>query len=355
MKAHEAIAARYVVPNELTVWQLYDPDVHGELNRRNLKFKSGWYAGAGVGSTEVAPEGTSGGWYVKDDRDWGYKIFIGQRLFPHWSGELSFVDTGEAGLGNTNPSIEALIPDATISYKIPTVSGSFHLWGPKNDIDMFARVGLSSIINTVSDSRISYEKQTFAQLNVGVGLQWRFAPNWFVRAEYDSFDNDASFIGVSLARYFPIHDTHRIPKTVEAPVVIQPEAEPIPDPVPEQTCQIFNGAIDAIQFQVDSADLTPQSETALNETAKQLMAYPAIAIEIQAHTDSTASEEYNLDLSNRRADRIKSYLQEQGIAPERLIAKGFGETQPRATNETEAGRSLNRRVEFKIIDSTICE
>jgi outer membrane protein OmpA-like peptidoglycan-associated protein len=84
------------------------------------------------------------------------------------------------------------------------------------------------------------------------------------------------------------------------------------------------------------------------------MAFPSIELEIQAHTDSTASEEYNLDLSIRRAETIKLFLQGQGIQAEQLIATGFGESQPRATNDTLEGRALNRRVEFKVLSDKSC-
>ena len=357
MQAHDSYAASYVVPHDEFVWENYNPTQHGDLDTNDLTYKSGWYFGGGLGLTEASPEGTSGGFYVKDDRDWGYKVFLGWRFLPHWSSEVSFVDTGKAGLANKNPAISAMFKEATISYKIPTVSASYHLWGPTRDIDLFARVGISSIMNSVSDDRITYDKQTIAQLNLGAGVQWRFAPKWFVRAEYDGFDNDASMLAISIGRYLGRHDEHRI---IEPTPVVQPpepplEVEPVEAPVPVKTCDIFNGAIEAIQFQTDSADLTETSLERLQEAAQSLQDYPSISIEIQAHTDSNATAEYNLDLSNKRAESIMQFLIENGIASERLTAKGFGESSPRATNDTEEGRALNRRVEFKIIDLTVCE
>ncbi len=338
------------------MWVTYDPALHGELDSSDLTYKSGWYLGGGLGTTEVSPEGSSGGFYVKDDRDWGYKVFLGWRFLPHWSSEVSFVDTGKAGLGNVNPAIAAMFTEATISYKIPTISASYHLFGPERDVDLFARVGVSSIMNSVSDDRITYDKQTFAQLNMGAGIQWRFAPKWFARAEYDGFDNDASMFSISLGRYLGKHYEHRlIESPQEEPKQEIPVVEPEEVPILEDTCDIFNGAIDAIQFQTDSAELTDNSLERLLEAAQSLRNYPRVAIDIQAHTDSNASAEYNLDLSNRRAQTIKKFLEENGIDAERLIAKGFGETIPRATNETEEGRALNRRVEFKVIDLTVCE
>jgi outer membrane protein OmpA-like peptidoglycan-associated protein len=355
--AHDSIAAAYVLPDERFVWRTYNPDVQRSVKKELIHYKPGWFVGGGLGLSEASPEGTSGGFYVKDDRDWGYKIFVGRRQFPHWSAEISYVDTGEAGIGNLNSAIEATIPDATIRYQIPTVSASYHLWGPTRDIDVFGRVGISSIINTVSDDRIPYEKQTPMQLNLGAGVQWRFDPKWFVRAEYDSFDNDASMLSISIGRYLAKHDEHRnidLPELAPPPPPVEPVVVEEPTLI-EETCEQFNGAIDAIQFQVNSDELTEESQAILVESAVGLIEYPSMNIEIQAHTDSSASEEYNQDLSERRAQTIKTFLEEQGVAAERLTAKGFGETQPRATNETEIGRALNRRVEFRLLDDTICD
>lgn len=339
--AHDAIAARFVVPDERFVWREYDPNIDFDLDPEQIEYKRGWFVGGGLGSSEASPEGSSGGFYVKDDRDWGYKVFAGLRLLPHWSGEISYVNTGQAGLGNVNPSIEASFSDATIQYHIPTISGSYHVFGPQRDIDIFGRVGLSSIINTVSDDRIPYEKQTPLQLNLGVGLQWRFDPKWFARLEYDSFDNDASMISVSIGRYFASHDEHR--EIPQLPIVS------------EKTCRQFNSVLDYIAFEIDSAQLTDSSIEPLTVLAKSLIDNPVIQIEILAHTDSSGTEEYNNELSNRRADSIKSFLEEQGVDSSRLKATGFGESQPRASNDTEEGRALNRRVEFKVVNSQICE
>ncbi|MFQ3230338.1 OmpA family protein [Reinekea sp.] len=356
LQAHDSIAASYVVPDDELVWLVYDPDVHGDLSSNDLTFLPGWYAGLGGGSTEVAPEGSSGGFFVEDDRDWGFKIFVGRRFFPHWSGEVSFVDTGEAGLSNNNPSIAATLTNATISYKIPTISGSYHLFGPKKDVDVFGRVGLSAILNTVSDERITYEKQTPLQLNIGGGVQWRFAPKWFLRAEFDSFDNDASFIGLSIGRYIGRHDEHRIiePKAL-VPVVEVPEPVVVEPVMTVETCAKFNGSIDDIRFEVNSAVIVETSYPLLIEASENLKQFPEIVIEVQAHSDSTASDSYNLELSERRAGAIKEFLVQQGIDSERIVAKGYGESQPRASNETAEGRALNRRVEFKLIDNLACE
>lgn len=76
---------------------------------------------------------------------------------------------------------------------------------------------------------------------------------------------------------------------------------------------------------------------------------PTIKIKVQGHTDSIGSEQYNLDLSPKRADAVRDYLIKRGVGADRLIAKGLGESVPIATNDTPEGRAENRRVEFKPI------
>ncbi len=76
---------------------------------------------------------------------------------------------------------------------------------------------------------------------------------------------------------------------------------------------------------------------------------PNIRIEISGFTDNIGTDSYNLDLSKRRAQSVVDYLTKNGVAKARLEAKGYGETEAIATNETDEGRQKNRRTEFKVI------
>jgi outer membrane protein OmpA-like peptidoglycan-associated protein len=105
-----------------------------------------------------------------------------------------------------------------------------------------------------------------------------------------------------------------------------------------------------IYFDFNKATIKPESKPALDNAAKILGDNPTIKVEIQGHTDSVGSAEYNLSLSDKRAWAVVNYLvQNYGIDINRLTAKGYGKTMPIADNSTEAGRALNRRVEFKIL------
>jgi len=104
-----------------------------------------------------------------------------------------------------------------------------------------------------------------------------------------------------------------------------------------------------IYFDFDRYDLKPGSFTELDRVYKFLTDNPDIKIEISAYTDSRGSDEYNLDLSQKRAQSVVNYLILKGINESRLAARGYGKSNPVADNDTEKGRALNRRVEMKII------
>ena len=86
------------------------------------------------------------------------------------------------------------------------------------------------------------------------------------------------------------------------------------------------------------------------DIAYLLKEYPDRQVLVEGHTDSTGTEQYNLGLSQRRADSVVQFLTLNGIAPERAIARGYGKAYPVAGNETTAGRQRNRRVEIVILD-----
>lgn len=101
-----------------------------------------------------------------------------------------------------------------------------------------------------------------------------------------------------------------------------------------------------VNFEFDSAKLTPGAERILDGVAQKLSANENVRVRLEGHTDSIGSDSYNKDLSQRRANSVKDYLTSQGIAASRMQAIGYGEEQPIATNETAAGRAQNRRVEL---------
>ena len=101
-----------------------------------------------------------------------------------------------------------------------------------------------------------------------------------------------------------------------------------------------------VSFDFDSASLKSAFTPTLNKVSDVLQRYPKTVIHVVGHTDSVGSESYNQRLSERRAQSVVDFLASSGVNQGRLYAIGRGELEPRATNETEAGRQLNRRVEL---------
>jgi outer membrane protein OmpA-like peptidoglycan-associated protein len=101
-----------------------------------------------------------------------------------------------------------------------------------------------------------------------------------------------------------------------------------------------------ILFDYDQATLKQESDKQLQHIVTLLLQNPDLEVEIQGHTDNEGEEEYNLILSDKRANTVLQYLQLFGISSERLLAKGYGESQPVTSNDTEEGRAKNRRVEL---------
>jgi len=104
----------------------------------------------------------------------------------------------------------------------------------------------------------------------------------------------------------------------------------------------------AILFDFDSAMLKVSSQDQLKQMAEVFKKYPDTEIVISGHTDNRGSESYNQKLSERRAKAVRDFLVDQGIDPGRLTVVGYGELRPVASNDTEEGRRLNRRVELQI-------
>ncbi|GAM01100.1 MULTISPECIES: OmpA family protein [Sphingomonas] len=104
-----------------------------------------------------------------------------------------------------------------------------------------------------------------------------------------------------------------------------------------------------ITFAYNSSQVQPQFRQTLDQVADILSQYKQTYIDVYGHTDSTGSDAYNQRLSEQRAVSVADYLASRGVQPARIGTRGFGKSQPIASNDTEEGRAANRRVEIKIV------
>jgi OOP family OmpA-OmpF porin len=120
-----------------------------------------------------------------------------------------------------------------------------------------------------------------------------------------------------------------------------------PDEVPRKI-RGASGTMAGIRFEVNSAKVTRSSRAQLDEAADRLQANPDYDVEIVGHTDSTGPRDYNVELSEKRANSVRDYLVTKGVDADRITTRGAGPDDPIATNSTASGRAKNRRIEFKV-------
>lgn len=107
-----------------------------------------------------------------------------------------------------------------------------------------------------------------------------------------------------------------------------------------------------ITFATGSANLDPAFRATLDKVAQTLIEYEKTYVDVMGHTDSTGSDAFNQTLSEQRSSSVANYLTQKGVQSARLATKGYGESQPRASNTTEEGRAANRRVEIRLVPVT---
>lgn len=107
-----------------------------------------------------------------------------------------------------------------------------------------------------------------------------------------------------------------------------------------------------VTFDTDSAALKPEFYEVLDSVALVIKEYEKTYVDILGHTDSTGPEDYNMRLSEQRAEAVAAYLRNRDVAEARLVVRGLGETMPIASNDTAEGRALNRRVEIALTPVT---
>lgn len=107
-----------------------------------------------------------------------------------------------------------------------------------------------------------------------------------------------------------------------------------------------------VTFGIDSANIDPGFRNTLDQVASTLVQYEKTYVDVLGHTDATGSDAYNQSLSERRASSVANYLSSRGVQSARLATRGYGESQPKASNLDAAGRSANRRVEIRLVPVT---
>jgi outer membrane protein OmpA-like peptidoglycan-associated protein len=200
------------------------------------------------------------------------------------------------------------------------------LSGPLNEDSAGYNVGGGVMFEIARDTALTL----FGRYNEGVGF----------RAFRGSGEN-LRFVtaGIGVNHYF------RAPKA--APAAAPPPPPPPPPPAaPVKKKIILRG----VNFDFDKSNIRPDARPVLDEAIRTLKEYGDIRVSVEGHTDSRGTDAYNQGLSMRRANSVADYLASGGISRSRMEIRGFGESKPVASNETDDGRAQNRRVELHVID-----
>ena len=107
---------------------------------------------------------------------------------------------------------------------------------------------------------------------------------------------------------------------------------------------------ETVLFDFDSSEIHEEGQMLLDEIVEIAALCPDVPVEVSGHTDAIGDKDYNIDLSERRADAVVAYLVSKGMEENRLTAVGLGFSQPIADNSTEEGRAMNRRIEFRALE-----
>ena len=314
-----------------------------------------WYVAPSVAYTDDDPDRK-----IDDDFSGG-QVQVGREMSRRFSleGLLGYHDIdGFPGQEHLELGVNAVgnfLPDSRFSPYV--IGGLGYLRADVGDTDFG---GLPPAGSTASS----------ATATAGLGLRIRFGESrWALRTEWrarhafdDSLTDQVASIGVQYSF-----------GGAAAPAAAVFAAEPVAEPVPavvvvgdtdrdgvtddKDRCpgtwgaDVYDDGCERIRlknvyFDIESAVLTAHARAKLDETVTILKQNPGIEVEIAGHADSTGPEEFNMALSVRRAEAVRSYLEAAGIGAARLSARGYGESQPMDSNDTMIGRFDNRRVEL---------
>jgi len=279
--------------------------------------------------------------------------------------DVSSFLVGVTGFANFNKArTHVATPAPDVSYGSDTYGLDLKLGLPAGNWLPYAKIGMGSTRATGGQLTGTSQSKSHA----GLGVEYKFAPHWSLAGEYTTssgnlggrkLTNNNLTVGVNY--YFNEPKVATV-AAVAAVAAVAPKATPVAAPVaapaatpavvPETWKTLLEEkpvTLQGTNFDFNSAKLRHGADSQLNEVADFAATYQDAKLDVTGHTDSTGPEAYNQKLSERRAESVKAYLVNKGVAADRIVTQGLGESQPVADNKTRAGRAENRRVEVRSV------
>ncbi len=329
------------------------------------------YVGASAGVSRLRPDTSETNYVVGDDNDLATALHLGVDFSKHWTVEAYVVDLGEAEILCRSNCDKAgtigyrHIGISAIGYFLNQRDGDYYGKG-YDDEGLYRREGLSAfgrlgIGKMTNDTDLDYQRLNDIHMHVGAGVEYGWRNGLAARAELISYDTDAMAASMGLIKRFGDSEPYldgppAIPPELEAPPgSAPPPAEARPGEKKQQAPtkplmrKIVRIRLPRLYFAVDDHHLSPLAQRKLLDLVRTMKRYPRLKLEIRGYTDATASAEYNLNLSLRRAASVRKFMARYGIPASRLRLAALSESEPVADNSTPEGRAKNRRVEFRII------
>lgn len=298
----------------------------------------GGYVGAKIGANRTDMTGVSRQTPLATGIEGGYNwdmnnLLLGVDGFMDFNGKKTHTGTGVAPV------------PATVNYGSHVYGLDFKLGLPNGNWLPYAKLGYAHVGGR-GDAYASAVGGSGAHL--GLGAEYKFAPSWSVAGEWT---NDTGKSGATKLNNnnFTLGVNYHFDKPAPAAAAPLVKEEPKAAPAVAETWKTLLEnkpvCIEGANFEFDSAKLRSGEIRKLNEVVSFAEKYKDAQLESSGHTDSIGTEEYNQKLSEGRAESVKAYLVKKGVAADRIVTVGYGESKPMASNETSEGRELNRRVE----------
>jgi len=267
---------------------------------------------------------------------------------------------GVTGFANFNKArTHVATPAPAVSFGSDTYGLDLKVGLPSGNWLPYAKLGMGSTRATGGQLTGTGQEKAHA----GLGVEYKFAPHWSLAGEYTTSSSTLSArkltnnnLTIGINYYFDSPYVAPAAVAAVAAVVAAPKAAPAPVAEPAAPSETWKTLLEekpvtlkGTNFEFDSAKLGATADSQLNEVAEFAAAYSDAKLDVSGHTDSIGTDAYNQKLSERRANSVKSYLVKKGVAADRIVAVGMGESMPVASNKTKSGRADNRRVEIRSV------